>query len=231
MMCRNSLAVLTAAATLSLGGLAFGQNNPVQTEPPRDTNSGRAGINTAPNAADRAANSNEAAEAIRKLANDPMAGDKLFVMMASCGNQWEVAVSKLAAEKSTNQDIKDAANMIVKDHQMAQQKLEPIAARHGVKLDSSLKPEQQALLDVLRSMPADKLESAWLQCMRADHAMAITSYGDHTKTLQNEELRAYASEVLPKLRQHSADINRIAATRGFTNDAATNTGPAPTMNH
>lgn len=234
MMCRTTLALMTAA-TLTLGGLSYGQENTrPQVTPPRNADADRP-ANDAGAAMDRAANHAVAgmsrdAENIRKLANDPMASDKLFAMMAAAGNQWEIAFNNMVAERATTQEIKDHARMIAQDHQQAQQRLEAMAQKLDVTLPASLPPEKQAKLDVFRAMPVDKLETCWITEMRAGHAKDITSYADHTKTLQNEDLRTYASETLPKLRQHGSEVNRIAATKGLT-DGAAPAGPAPTMNH
>jgi len=247
MLNRHTLVAIAAATGLSLGGIAFGQENtrPGQNplEPPRNANpddrrtpnSGAADMgdragSAASGAMGGAAADAKAAQNIRSLANDPMAGDKLFAMMAATDNLWEVQFNQLVAERAQTREIKEHARMIAQDHQQAQQRLEAIGQKNNVMLPSSLPAEKQAKLEVFRSMPVDKLETCWLTEMRAGHAKAITSYADHTKTLQNEELRTYTSEALPKLRQHGAEVNRIAATKGLGTGAAggamdqTNTG-------
>lgn len=233
MKCRHTLVAIAAATGLSLGSIAMGQENtrpgqnplesprnpnPDNTRPP---NTGASDMgDRAGSAMGGAAADAKAAQNIRSLANDPMASDKLFAMMAASGNLWEVQFNQLVAERAQTKEIKDHARMIAQDHQQANQRLEAIAQKNNVMLPTSLSAEKQAKLEVFRAMPVDKLETCWLTEMRAGHAKDITSYADHTKTVQNEDLRTYVSETLPKLRQHGAEVNRIAATKGLGTGAA-----------
>src|SRR5690348_14024852 len=58
-----------------------------------------------------------------------------FVKEASAGNQSEIALAQLAQTKAQNPEIKNLAEMIQKDHQQAQEKLQTIAQAHGITLD------------------------------------------------------------------------------------------------
>ncbi|MGN6506243.1 MAG: DUF4142 domain-containing protein [Tepidisphaeraceae bacterium] len=146
------------------------------------------------------------------------APDAMFALEAGCGNMWEVEFGKLVADKAQDQQVKDAANQIVKDHQAAQQKLEPIAQKLGVQLPNELPAEKQAKLDIYRQLPADKLENTYLSQMRADHLKDVNVYSDEAKSAQDPDLKNYASETLPKLREHAAMLIKTAETRGMNTD-------------
>src|SRR3954468_22207709 len=62
-------------------------------------------------------------------------GARSFIKEASQGNQSEIALAQLAQQKAQNSEVKDLAQMIQKDHQQAQEKLQTIAQAHGVTLD------------------------------------------------------------------------------------------------
>src|SRR5438105_3589533 len=60
-----------------------------------------------------------------------------FIKEASAGNQSEIALAQLAQSKAQNPEVKNLAEMIQKDHQQAQEKLQTIAQAHSVTLDTT----------------------------------------------------------------------------------------------
>src|SRR6185312_3755996 len=60
-----------------------------------------------------------------------------FIKEASAGNQSEIALAQLAQTKAQNPEIKSVAEMLQKDHQQAQEKLQTVAQAHGVTLDTT----------------------------------------------------------------------------------------------
>lgn len=155
------------------------------------------------------------AAALMKIKADPKtAGDKLFVLDNACGNMFESAFSKLVASKVTDQKLKDLATMIDKDHTMANDKLKPIAKKLGLDLPTGLPSEKQGKLDVMAGLPAEELGKMYLMMQRSIHAKDVTTFADHEKAVKDDELKAYISETLPKLKEHGAHINMVADDMG-----------------
>ena len=51
--------------------------------------------------------------------------------------------------------------------------------------------------------------------MKADHLKDVNVYADHAKTIQDPDLRQYAQDTLPKLREHTAMILKQNETKGM----------------
>ena len=147
------------------------------------------------------------------------AGDKLFVLEAATGNQWEIEFGRLVAERATNPKVKEAAQHIVSDHQAAQAKLADAAKELNVTLPTGLPSMKQQKLEIFRSLPVDKLEKTFVCDGRADHAKDIMVYQDEARDAENTKLKAYASEQLPKLHDHAQMIQTAGTAVGL---------PAPT---
>lgn len=141
--------------------------------------------------------------------------EKLFVLEAAMGNQWEIELSRLAQQKSQDPQVKELAQMVMNDHQQAQQKLLSIAQQWDLDLPTSLPPGKQKKLDVVGSLPADKFESCYILMLKADHAKDITSFSDQQVAIEDPTLKAYIGEVLPKLKEHGQHVVQVAQAKNI----------------
>ena len=64
--------------------------------------------------------------------------DKAFVAKVSQGGRYEVEASKLALQKASTQNVKDAANSEVHDHKLVNKKLKTISAAAHVSIAPAL---------------------------------------------------------------------------------------------
>src|SRR5687768_5814025 len=60
---------------------------------------------------------------------DNLAGDRLFVLNAAVGNQFEMALAQMAQQKAQDQAVKQLAQRIMQDHQQAAQQLQQVAQK------------------------------------------------------------------------------------------------------
>src|SRR5271170_5383502 len=58
--------------------------------------------------------------------------DKKFLAMAAQGDQNEIALGKLAAQKATNPDVKAFGEKMVKDHTQMTESMKPFVQEWGV---------------------------------------------------------------------------------------------------
>jgi len=234
----NTLTAVAAAACMTLGSAVFADPNNLPTKG-NDVNG--TGVNGAahgqPNTSDQGGamvpdnvnGANPTGVNLRRMemgdpvssqinmwAKDPnTAGDRLFALEAGCGNMWEVQFAKIEQDKGSDPQVKQLASQIERDHAAAQQKLEPIASKLGVKIPERLSPEKQAKLNLYSQLPGDQLDKVYLSEMKADHLKDVNVYADHAKTIQDPDLRQYAQDTLPKLREHTAMILKQNETKGM----------------
>jgi putative membrane protein len=151
-------------------------------------------------------------------ASPEKAGEKLFLLEAAMGNQWEIELSRLAQQKSQDPQVKELAQMMVSEHTAAQQKLTTLANQWGMDLPTSLPAGKQRKLDAIGSLPAEKFDSCYVLMLKADHASAITSYADHQVALEDQSVKSYIGEVLPKLKMHGQHVVDVARAKDFGAD-------------
>lgn len=220
------LSALSLAAGLAVSSLALAQAPTHSAMDPQNSpaaQAGEVGGRTVPPNMKDMAGSMQADQVINsqlaKWASMPEeAHDMKVALMAGCSNMEEIEFSKAVLEKATDPKVKEIATLIVKEHQMAQDKLKPIGEKLGVQYPTQLPAMKQAQLMGLRNMPADKMQKAYLSMMKAGHLMTVNNLTDHLPMIKDADLKAWTSETLPKIRAHTAEVLKTAADMGMPTD-------------
>lgn len=135
-----------------------------------------------------------------------------FVQQAVVGNLFEVESSKLALDRSQNATVKTFAKGMVDDHSAAGVKLADAVdqakqARPPLKLDA----RHQAILDDLAAKKGADFDKLYVEAQHKAHVEAVALFESYAATGEDSRLKALAGELLPKLKDHLARIDKIAA--------------------
>jgi len=139
----------------------------------------------------------------------------MFIKEAMQGNAAEVALAEVAERKAQNAEVKQFAEHIRKDHTEANQKLQPIAQKHGISESASLDAKHQKTLDKFQQLSGDQFDQEYAKEMLKDHQKDIAKYQKVSKQAEDTEVKQYAQETLPKLREHLAHAEKVAKTVGI----------------
>lgn len=136
-----------------------------------------------------------------------------FVDDASAAGVGEIAAGKLAQEKGVAPDVKAFADMMVKDHTEANEKLKTIA--QSKKLEVSADPTvgdkvKQLILD----QRDESFDLAYANNQVEAHKKAVELFEEEAKNGQDPELKAFAAQTLPKLKEHLVKAKELAAAHG-----------------
>ncbi|EKT4565854.1 DUF4142 domain-containing protein [Pseudomonas putida] len=136
-----------------------------------------------------------------------------FVDAATEAGIAEVVTGKLAQEKSQNAEIKTFAQQMVTDHTQANQKLGDIAR----KLDISV-PDEAAMTDKVKKMILEwrdeSFDKSYLNNQVDAHEKAVELFKKEAASSDKAELKAFASETLPKLEQHLEQAKALQSKHG-----------------
>jgi len=137
-----------------------------------------------------------------------------FVEDASAKGVAEVEAGKLALEKGTAADVKTFADMMVKDHTAANQKLKALADKKNIDVsdDAELLDKAKAMILELRS--AKSFDQAYANNQVKAHEATIEIFEDEIKNGEDAELKAFATETLPKLKAHLVEAKKLVAAHG-----------------
>jgi putative membrane protein len=137
-----------------------------------------------------------------------------FVEDASAKGVAEVEAGKLAQEKGTAADVKAFGAMMVKDHTAANEKLKSIADQKKLEVstDAELMDKAKAMILDLRS--AKSFDQAYANNQVKAHEATIEIFEDEVKNGDDDQLKTFATETLPKLKAHLEQAKALAKAHG-----------------
>lgn len=132
-----------------------------------------------------------------------------FAVKAADAGLTEVELGKLAQEKASDQRVKDFAQMMINDHQKANDELMAIATRHHITLPPVISKDQADKQRKLREKSGADFDKEYIDLMVKDHNKVMSLFEDAASDLQNTELKGFASKTLPVLRKHHEQASAI----------------------
>lgn len=205
---------LATAITLTLASFTLAQTSSTSdtNRTPTATPSGYQGNTPAGQARQSGASSG---------ATDPQKEQQEFVKDAASGNNMEVQTGQFVSEHSQDPQVKQAAQMLIQDHTQAQQQLKQAAQQAGVPFDDQLNPVHKAMLQELQSKSGKELDRAFAFSAIADHHKDILEYTYASQSLQNAQLKQYATQSLPVLKRHLTMAAALAQSVANVRDTNT----------
>ncbi len=130
-------------------------------------------------------------------------GDRTFIEKAAGGGMFEVKVSQMATEKAADPAVKSFAEMLVKDHTAANEKLKQIAQQKSVQLPTAMPKKQQHELDKLSKKSGADFDRSYIaEVGLSDHHQDIEMFEKESKKGQDADVTAFATNTLPTLQKH-----------------------------
>jgi putative membrane protein len=140
------------------------------------------------------------------------ANDAKFATDVANGGLAEVALGKLAAEKATNAQVKEFANMMVTDHGKANEELMAIAKTKNITLPVAPDADHQKTMTDLSAKTGTEFDKAYVDAMVDGHKKTAALLEDGSKNCKDTELMAFATKTLPVVKAHLAKIEAIQKT-------------------
>ncbi|HYG62465.1 MAG TPA: DUF4142 domain-containing protein [Thermoanaerobaculia bacterium] len=142
------------------------------------------------------------------------AQDRTFAMQAASGGMLEVQLGQLASQKAANAQVRSFGQRMVTDHSQANQRLMQVAQNKGLDLPTQMMPEHRAHLDMMAPLSGAEFDRMYMSHMIQEHNKDISSFEQQTRSGQDPDLRSFAQQTLPTLRQHRELAQSIASSVG-----------------
>ncbi len=139
------------------------------------------------------------------------ASARKFMRDVAEDGQTEVKLGEIAAQKSSNQAVKSFAQRMVTDHTKAGQELMNLATTDHVSLPTTLDSKHQAMVNKLSRLSGAAFDSAYAKMMVQDHKKAVALFQERSNNGRNTDLRMWAANTLPTLREHLQMAERMNA--------------------
>ena len=139
------------------------------------------------------------------------AADREFINKAAQGNLMEVAAGKLAVQRALDPTVKEFGQQLVTDHSANNDTLKTLAGSKQMNLTDTVSPESRTMLGKLESLNGTEFDKEFSKMMVKDHTADISDFQKEAKKKDADaDVKAYAEQTLPTLRQHLTLANRLS---------------------
>jgi putative membrane protein len=150
-----------------------------------------------------------AAEQGRAGGETQAASPKEFIKHAAVGGMAEVKLGTLAQQRAASEEVKDFGKRMVDDHGKANAELKRIADKKDVTLPKDIDEKHRAVHDRLAKLRGEEFDREYMKAMLEDHRHDVAAFRQASRS-DDPDVRAFASETLPKLEEHLQTAERLA---------------------
>jgi len=125
-----------------------------------------------------------------------------FVQQAASSGLFEVKAGELAKQRATSDNTKHLGDIIMQEHKKANDDLMKITQRKNIPTPSDLQPNEKATFDKLSTVNGADFDGEFLHSQVLAHQQAIDLFEKASKDLQDKDLKEFAQQYLPMLREH-----------------------------
>ena len=123
------------------------------------------------------------------------AADKMFIKKAAQGGMAEVDLGTLAAQKGSDNGVKQFGQKMVDDHGKANEELKSLAQRKkGVTLPKEPDAASKAMKMKLEKMSGAQFDKAYMQHMVADHKKDVAEFKKEGSSGTDPDVKSWADE-------------------------------------
>ena len=130
------------------------------------------------------------------------AKDTKFIKTALVGGQMEVSLGQLAAQKGSDQSVKDFGNKMAVDHQKAGDELKSLVTQKGGQIPEVPDQNQSAMAKHLQKLDGPGFDKMYIDHMVKDHNKDIAAFESEAKDGDDVDLKNWAAKTLPVLQEH-----------------------------
>ncbi|MEO7538513.1 MAG: DUF4142 domain-containing protein [Pyrinomonadaceae bacterium] len=168
--------------------------------------------NSAANSANRAgntvANAGNSVAATPAKAAAPSPAE--FIKEAGEGGMEEVALGKLATQRSKNAEVKKFGQMMVDDHSKAKEELKALAGKKNIPVPADMGAHKSEV-DSLSALAGPDFDKKYVEMMVGDHEKDVAAFQMQADNSSDPDVKAFAAKTLPTLKKH---LDAIQAIKG-----------------
>jgi putative membrane protein len=140
--------------------------------------------------------------------------DKSFLKDAYQDGLAEVATAQLAAQKTGNADVKAFAEKLISDHTKADSTIKTLAESKKVSVADSPTLVAQGKSKLLDAKVGKDFDKAYIDAQISDHKKDIAAFEKEANEAGDQDVKNFANQTLPTLREHLSAAEAIQAKIG-----------------
>jgi putative membrane protein len=133
---------------------------------------------------------------------------RYFIIQASIGNLQEAAMGQLAAEQAVSPEVKAFGRRMVADHGNTEARLKQLIQARGFPIPREATDPPIADPMLKNASPKD-FDRLYVHSMVPGHRQTVQLFEKYALTGKDPDVRAYAQQTLPILKEHLTAIISI----------------------
>lgn len=155
-------------------------------------------------------------QAARVLQDDTIGQrDKEFLITIRFANLWEMPMGKLATERGTTEEVKDAGAIMLADHTKLNTVVEQLANRFRVTLPSKPKASHQTWMNEISSEQGQDFDRTFVNRLRAAHGSVFSIIAEERAGTKNQTMLDFATQANTIVMKHMTLLEKT----GYVTDA------------
>lgn len=142
--------------------------------------------------------------------SDDTATSNFLIKAAEAGWVEEEAGNKAMA-KATTSAVKNFASIIAQDHMKSNEKIRLMAAHRGVNLPLDTPQQKMKIMAKMFQERGKAFDRAYLDMMIKDHQEAIFLFENSKLLVEDEEVKNFIANIIPKLKMHLDSAQSISS--------------------
>lgn len=143
--------------------------------------------------------------------------DETFALYAASSGLAEIEGAQLVLKSTARAEVRNYAQKLVREHGKAMDELRRIVGARGLKLPPEPTGRHADMVTKLTGLtPTDRDEAFLLRFGVDAHKETIALFERHASEGEDPELKRYARQVLPSLREHMAEAQKLIHAAGAT---------------
>jgi len=132
-----------------------------------------------------------------------------FATNAADASLAEIDLANLAISKTSNEEIKAYANMMLKDHGAAHDELIALAKSKNITLPTKMSGENENKKKELVDKSGQDFDKKYAKLMEENHVKVLAFLEHQARKGTDPDLKNYANNMVPKIKAHLNAIRKI----------------------
>src|SRR5262249_30182672 len=120
------------------------------------------------------------------------------------GHLGELDLARLAKQRTANKDVKDYAEMLIKDHTKALNEISNLLKEQKATPSAPApKPgDAQAEISKLQTLSGAEFDREFMSAMVQNHQKTLSDLNQSLTAVQNNDLKDYIKDLIPTVQKH-----------------------------
>jgi len=132
------------------------------------------------------------------------------------GGMAEVQLGQMAAEKASNDDVKQLGQTMVADYTQLGEQMKQVAEHLRVKPPAGVSKKDKELMAKLQSLSGAEFDNAYIVAVVKDHKKDAENFNSEAQQTQNPAVQQVAQQGGAVIGRHLRTIDQIAESHDLT---------------